>query len=201
MAVWLKGTVPGIILLGALGSIVAYFLLQIASWLGRRLALWIVGRARAAGKQVLLFNLRPFARTLAIMLKYAGEKNQPKLVVWAMSILVAFWSEWTLFAGSLIATVVIGMYFGASRPVLLATIAGTTILLGVFLLRSVAELLAVYMVMFRRDVDQLNEALKSDSSVIFFSTFAVILDEAIAQLSKKASSAESAAASAKQEGD
>ncbi|PYJ09029.1 MAG: hypothetical protein DMF06_11250 [Verrucomicrobia bacterium] len=184
MSEWLKGTVFGVLLLGAVGSISAYVFIEVAKYLGKRLLISIVARAKATGKWVLASNLRPFARSFALAAKYTTAEDTPRLVVWATTSAVSFWTTLALFTASLVTTVAIAIHFRLSSPVLLAFMIGVSGLIAIFLLRAFADLLALYIVMFNRDIEEINEHLKDDDTVIFSSAFMVAIDYAFAQLAK-----------------
>lgn len=83
MSEWLKTTIPGIVLLGALGSALAYFISKPIGWLLRKLALRLLGTA-------VVFNLRPFMVAWLQTSRYVQRKEDSKLVVLAMFLVCGF---------------------------------------------------------------------------------------------------------------
>src|ERR1043166_6841010 len=102
IAAWLKSTILGIILLGAIGSILAVAILKASSWVGKRLF-------TAAFDRFMLFNFRPFSFAALLTYRYAGEGRWADLVIYAVSVLTSAAAELVLFAIGVLATVIVAI--------------------------------------------------------------------------------------------
>ena len=156
---WLKNTVPGIIILGAAGSFLAYLLSKLL---------------RAAFLKVLdgvLFSyLRPFVLSQALTIRFLKRNDLPRLLAWILFITGGlFVSTGLLAVFSILATLYfIEFGFESSRlAVALITIVGLS---GIFWLRDSMAFAGMYKELLFTDYKELKALLKERGAVIGIGT-------------------------------
>lgn len=166
--VWLRSTIPGLIVLGAVGSIVGYLALKALSKLFRKLGF-------AALDRFMAFNFRPFTSSAILCHRFANTGRGDHLVVYAVGSLVALNAWFVIFATCLIATVVVAVHIGVSAPGLLGTLFAATGLAGIILVRQGMSAAGIAAVLFYRDIKEVTAAMK-DSKFVFSATARMMKD-------------------------
>src|ERR1044071_1539893 len=151
---WLKTTVPGVITLGAIGSIVAVGLLKAASIIGRRLF-------KSTLDRLFFSTFRPFSFAALLTYRYPAEGRWADLVIYAISLCRAAAAEFVLFGIGVLSTVIIALRLGVQSPGLLVTVVIFTGVLGILLLRDVMGIAGIWAVRFQRDHVELRKLLKN----------------------------------------
>jgi len=159
MSAWLKSTIPGIIVLGAIGSILAYYILRLASAIGKRIV-------KPMLESVIFSNVRPFSEAALLTLGFANTNRWAQMVCYATFVFVEFAANFILFGLSLIATIVVLVHFGIDPPGLPITLVAITGFLLILLVRSFAALAGVYTVLFFRDRSAAMAALRDRRAVL-----------------------------------
>ena len=125
---WLLTTVPGVILLGALGSIVGSILIMVT----RKIAQRLKGRWR---RFRISFLYRLFGRDIQIGERfhdhYAAQAESSAYVLFVLSELVEFLTVTGLAIISIAITTVVAIWYGLDRPVLLAAGISISIMLAI----------------------------------------------------------------------
>lgn len=95
MSEWLRTTVPGIITLGAIGSVIAYVALRLVSWVWHKYVSYALFRFGLA-------NLRPFLIQQVLMREFLAKEDHPLSVgyVMAKGLRVTWSFMWVLVLGS-----------------------------------------------------------------------------------------------------
>jgi hypothetical protein len=151
---WLKSTVPGIITLGAIGSVIAAIVLKLVSMIGRRLF-------RVALDRFFFFNFRPFSFSALIAYSYVAQGRWADLVIYAVGEFATFVATFTLFWICLLATVIVAIRLGVQAPGLLSTLAAFTGLAFIMLLRNLMSIAGLWAVRFQREHLELRKLLKN----------------------------------------
>jgi hypothetical protein len=146
---WLKTTIPGIIVLGAVGSIVAYYVIKIASAVARRIF-------RVALERLIVFNFKPFTMSAILVNRFASTNRPTHLVIYALGALIALNAWVVILLLCLVALVVVAVQFGTSAPGLLATLIGGTSLSAIMLLRQLMSAAGVASLLFYKDMQETN---------------------------------------------
>src|SRR5687767_13707983 len=94
---WLKTTILGIIILGALGSIAAAFMLKFAGLILRKLAARLI-------PWLIVSNVRPFTSAALHCVRFANTGRWAQLVVYAVGVMVALNAWFVIVALCVVAT-------------------------------------------------------------------------------------------------
>ena len=156
---WLKTTIPGIVILGMFGSIVAYYVLKLFAFIGRKVFKPMVDR-------VLLSGVRPFSEGILMTMGFASSGRWAQLVSYVVFVMTTFVGNFVLFALSLIATIVVILHFGIDPPTLPITLVAITGLLFISFVRSFALMGGMFTVLFLQDRNAATRVLK-DSETVF----------------------------------
>jgi hypothetical protein len=151
---WLKTTVPGIITLGTIGSVIAVLLLKVAAVVWKR-------AFGAALERFFLWNFRPFSFAALITYRYAAEGRWADLSIYATSLFTSAAAFLVLFGVSLIATIAVAVQLGVKAPSLLATLVVFTGVTFILLLREVMSVAGLWSVRFQREHVALRNLLKN----------------------------------------
>jgi len=149
---WLKTTIPGIVILGAFGSIIAVLILKIVSALGKRLF-------QAALDRLFFSYFRPFSYSALLCYRYVAEGRWADLVIYAVAEF-AFLTGASLFFGlSFVATIVVAILLGVQSPGLLLTLVVITgVALTVFI-RSMMSIAGLWAVRYQHEHRELKNLL------------------------------------------
>ena len=153
MTEWLKTTVPGIILLGAVGSIVALFILKALGWIARRLAL-------TAAERFFFFALRPMMTAYLLASRYARSNDLKRLIALSVMVTGGFFLSTGL---SVVLIVAVIFYFTTVGPILtpaafvLVTSTGLILIMWV---RDGAALAGIFRTLLERDYKEAKLAFK-----------------------------------------
>lgn len=156
---WLKNTILGTILLGALGSVLALFILKVMRWVAQKLGLFAL-------KRFLIFQVRPFVQAGLLASRYAKSGDNHRLTMLFTFVVVSFAITCLLFIVFLFATIVDLAALGAhprGLAVLLVTITG---LLLVFLVRDIFALAGVSAFVFHSDFKEITKLTKNRDFVV-----------------------------------
>jgi hypothetical protein len=156
---WLKTTVLGIILLGAIGSIAALYILKLLRWLLRKPAWRVYFR-------VLISNLRPLLVSWLMTSRYVETKEDVKLLVNSMMLIASANVALVLF---ILFSVESASYFftvGVQLTAFSFFLVTLACLSFIFLLRSTAAVAGMFSVLLLDDYLRAKELLKSKASVL-----------------------------------
>ena len=152
---WLKNTVPGIIILGAAGSFLAYLLSKLL---------------RAAFLKVLdgvLFShLRPFVLSQVLTIRLLKRNDLPRLTAWLLLVIGGFLFSTALFLVFAVLTVLYVIAFGVDSSRLAVALIATVGLFGIFWLRDCMAIAGVYKELLFTDYKELKALLKEKGTVL-----------------------------------
>lgn len=155
---WLRTTIPGIVLLGMLGSIVAYYVLKLFAVIGRRVFKPLMDR-------VLLSGVRPFSEGILMSMGFASSGRWAQLVSYVVFVMTTFVGNFVLFSLSLIATIIVIVHLGIDPPALPITLVTITGLLFIMFIRSFATMAGMFTVLFLQDRNAAANVLKDRETV------------------------------------
>jgi hypothetical protein len=95
---WLKISIPGIILLGTVGSILAVYLLGLGKWLAKRYLFPALEIYAAT-------NVRPYVFARALATRLSRRKESTKLLFFSLVMFICAVISSILFLGAIIFTV------------------------------------------------------------------------------------------------
>ena len=95
---WLKSSIPGIIILGTIGSIIAVYMLALAKWFANRY-LWRVAHV------YLTQHARPYVRARALTRRLYRHKEVSKLIFFSSLLLLSLALSFLLFSAALLGTI------------------------------------------------------------------------------------------------
>ena len=104
---WLKSSILGIIILGALGSILAIFMLRFLKWLVRRYALTCLASYAAR-------NVRPYILASVMTTRLIRMKETEKLIFYSLYSAVSFMFNTVIMEVLIIATVYVFIKYGTT---------------------------------------------------------------------------------------
>lgn len=152
---WLKNTVPGIIVLGATGSILAYYLIKLF-----RVAFLKVLDG------VMFSHLRPFVLSQLLTIRFLKRNDLPRLITWLLFTIVGFLISTGIF---MVFTVLAAVYFtafGIHSTRLAVTIVAIVGLSGIFWFRDCFTVMGVAKELLFTDYKELKALLKEKGAVI-----------------------------------
>ncbi len=170
MAYWLKNSLLGIIVLGTIGSVLAYFLLKISGWIARKLA-------STALERFLFFSLRPMMFTFVLAQRFLKANDIPRFLALSMFAIGGLFTSIIVTVLLLVADV---FYFSTVGVRLTAGsffLVTATGLFLIFLFRDIVSMAGYFRPVLERDWNSLRDQFKQNEKVTIAAAYQVF-DEA-----------------------
>jgi hypothetical protein len=160
VATWLKSTVPGIIVLGAIGSIAAVAILRICGFILKRA--W-----NAALPRLIVVNVRPFATGALHMHRFLATGRPVQGIVYAVGAIVGL-NIWFVLLALFIVGLLVVVRAQTESLVSVAFLSGAAGYSVLMMVRSFLNVAGIASILFYRDMREVSQILKDPDMVMAF---------------------------------